>query len=139
MTMKTEKKPAGKRSKHETREMPKISDAEWVVMKVAWEKPPVTANQVVQALERKMHWKPKTIHTLLARLVQKGALDCDKSDRDYLFQPSVEARDCLRAASRSLLSRFFDGQVAPFLACFLRRKLSREEIEELRRILEAKQ
>ena len=138
--MKTEKKTSGRSAKAEARAMPRISDAEWVVMKVAWETPPVTANQVVQALEHKMHWKPKTIHTLLARLVQKGALDCDKSGREYLFQPSVEAKDCLCAASRSFLSRFFDGQVAPFLACFLEHeKLSREEIEELRRILEAKQ
>ncbi len=138
--MKTGKQPTERKAKPAARELPKISDAEWVVMKVAWEKPPVTANQVVQALEHKMHWKPKTIHTLLARLVQKGALDCDKSDREYLFQPSVEAKDCLCAASRSFLSRFFDGQVAPFLACFLEHeKLSRKEIEELRRILEAKQ
>ncbi|MBI4663710.1 MAG: BlaI/MecI/CopY family transcriptional regulator [Verrucomicrobia bacterium] len=120
--------------------MPKISDAEWVVMKALWEKAPLTTNQVVQALASKAPWKPKTIHTLLARLVEKGALVCDRTEREYSFRPSVEAKDCLRAATRSFLSRFFDGEVAPFLACFLKNeKLSSEEIEQLKRILEDNQ
>jgi BlaI family penicillinase repressor len=108
-------------------------------MRVAWEKSPVTANQVVETLERRKHWKPKTIHTLLSRLVRKGALDYEKQGREYHFRPLVDAAEYAHAASRSFLSRFFDGEVAPFLACLLEReKLSREEIEELRRILDGK-
>lgn len=120
--------------------LPQISDAELVVMKAVWDKAPVTANQVVEALERQRHWKPKTIHTLLRRLVHKGALDFDKKGREHHFRPLVDAADYTHAASRSFLSRFFDGEVAPFLARFLEReKLSRQEIEELRRILDGKQ
>jgi BlaI family transcriptional regulator, penicillinase repressor len=118
---------------------PSISDAEWVVMKVAWEKGTVTANQVVGALETKMSWKPKTIHTLLRRLVQKRALAYDKLGREFHYRALVEAERCTHYASRTFLDRFFGGQVAPFLACFLEReKLSREEIDELRRILDEK-
>lgn len=122
-----------------TRSLPQISDAELVVMKVVWEKAPVTANQVVSALENRQHWKPKTIHTLLSRLVQKGALAFDKKGREYHFRPRVESAEYAHAASRSFLSRFFDGEVAPFLACFLEReKLTRGEIAELKRILDGK-
>jgi BlaI family penicillinase repressor len=121
------------------RELPAISDAELVVMKVVWRNPPVTANQVVAALEDQTHWKPKTIQTLLSRLAQKGALAFTKKGREYLFRPLIEARDFGHAASRSFLSRVFDGEIAPFLACFLEReKLSPEEISELRRILDGK-
>src|SRR5690349_11275634 len=60
---------------------PNISDAEWVVMTVVWERKIATANQVVEALAAKMNWKPKTIHTLLRRLVQKKALAYDKKGR----------------------------------------------------------
>jgi len=122
------------------RALPQISDAELVVMKVVWEKAPITANQVVEALERQRRWKPKTVHTLLRRLVHKGALDFDKKGREHQFRPLVNSADYTHAASRSFLSRFFDGEVAPFLARFLEReKLSRPEIEELRRILDGKQ
>ncbi len=122
-----------------TRSLPRISDAELVVMKVVWERAPVTANQVVSALKNRQHWKPKTIHTLLSRLVQKGALAFDKKGREYHFRPLVEEAEHAHAASRSFLSRFFDGEVAPFLACFLEREnLTRGEIAELKRILDGK-
>src|SRR5437867_3685478 len=124
------------KTNHRARSLPRISEAELVVMKVVWERAPATANQVVDALENRRHWKPKTIHTLLSRLVRKRVLAFKKKGREYHFRPLVEAAEYAHAASRSFLSRFFDGQVAPFLACFLEReKLSKAEIEELRRIL----
>jgi len=108
-------------------------------MQVVWQRGVATANQVVDDLESKMAWKPKTIHTLLRRLNQKGALAYEKKGREYHFEPQVDPADCIEAASRSFLERFFGGRVAPFLACFLEREsLSRAELEELRRILKEK-
>jgi len=62
--------------------LPQISDAEWVVMKAVWERAPLTTNQVVEALDDRAHWKPKTIHTLLSRLVRKGALEFERKGRE---------------------------------------------------------
>lgn len=119
--------------------LPQISDAEWVVMKVIWDKAPVTTNQVVETLEDKASWKPKTIHTLLSRLVRKGAAAFERKGREYLFRPLVSAEECQHAASRSFLHRFFDGELAPFIARFVEReKLTAREIEELKRILDRK-
>ena len=131
--------PAENKASRRGRNLPRISEAELVVMKVVWEKAPVTANQVVNALENQRRWRPKTIHTLLSRLVRKRALAFDKKGREYHFRPLLEAAEYAHAVSRSFLSRFFDGQVAPFLACFLEReKLCKAEIEELRRIFNGK-
>ena len=56
-----------------------------------------------------------------------------------MFKPLVTEQECRLAASRSFLAKVFDGEVAPFLTCFLEReKLTRKEIEELKSILEAK-
>ena len=119
--------------------LPQISEAEWVVMKVVWDKAPVTANEVVESLKTKTSWKPKTIHTLLSRLVQKGAVAFEKRGREHLFKPLVDAQSCVRNASRSFLQRFFDGEVAPFLACLIEsEQLSRADLEELRGILNRK-
>jgi BlaI family transcriptional regulator, penicillinase repressor len=123
----------------QSRRTPQISDAEWTVMKVLWDRSPLASKDVIDALSGSTHWKPKTIHTLLARLVRKGALIARKEGREYQFKPAFKAEDCQRTESRSFLERVFDGDVAPFLACFVRdNKLSRAEIEELKCILEGK-
>lgn len=119
--------------------IPRISDAEWLVLKAVWSLGAATARQVVEKLAGETDWKPKTIHTLLTRLVQKGAVASAKSDREYLFTPLVSEQECRLAASRSFLSRVFDGEIAPFLSCFLERtRLSQKEIDELKKILEEK-
>jgi BlaI family penicillinase repressor len=109
-------------------------------MKVVWRLETATARQVVEALERDTDWKPKTIHTLLSRLGKKGAVTSEKTGREYVFKPAVTEQECRLAASRSFLDRVFDGKIAPFLANFLENeKLTRKEIEELRRLLEEKE
>jgi BlaI family penicillinase repressor len=116
--------------------LPSITDAEWNVMRIVWERGSATANEVVQALEGAMHWKPKTIHTLLRRLTDKGALDYEKSGREFVFRPLVAERDCQLAESRSFLDRVFGGGVAPMVAAFVEQeRLTPEEIAELKRIL----
>jgi BlaI family penicillinase repressor len=118
--------------------MPAISDAEWVVMRAVWERWPMTTGEVVGAVARGRGWKPKTVHTLLRRLVDKGALSYEKAGREYAYTPLVGERECQMAESRTFLSRVFGGAgVAPFLAAFVEReKLSTEEIDELKRILD---
>jgi BlaI family penicillinase repressor len=124
----------------ESKEAPRISDAEWTVMKVVWREQPATARQVVDALKDQAEWKPKTIHTLLSRLVQKGAVKCDKAGREHLFRSAATEQECRLAASCSFLDKVFDGEIAPFLACFVQReRLSRKEIDELKHILEGKE
>ena len=119
------------------RRIPQISEAELVVMRAVWKQSPATANQVVETLRHETHWKPKTVQTLLSRLTRKGALAHSRQGREYLFRPLVDAADYAHEASRSFLSRVFGGEIAPFLACFLKREeLSAEEIRELRRLLD---
>jgi BlaI family transcriptional regulator, penicillinase repressor len=122
--------------KESQRRLPRISDAEWTVMKVLWQLNSATAREVVEYLKDTTEWKPKTIHTLLTRLVQKRAVTSDKPAREYVFKPRVTEQECRLAASRSFLARVFDGEIAPFLACLLEReKLTRKEIEDLQNIL----
>ena len=117
--------------------VPSITAAEWMVMRVLWGKASLSTNEVVAALGSRTDWKPKTIHTLLARLVRKGALRAEKRGREYVYSPLARAEECEYEVSRSFLGRFFDGELAPFLARLVEReKLTRKEIEELKRILE---
>jgi BlaI family penicillinase repressor len=83
---------------------------------------------------------PKTVKTLLNRLVKKGALGFTKEGRAYLYEPLVAERDCVTAESTSFLERVFGGSLQPMLAHFVEsRKLSPAEIAELKRLIKQKE
>ena len=118
--------------------IPKISDAEWIVMKVLWDKSPLTANDIVEAIDEEQ-WTPTTIRTLISRLVRKGALGFEKSGRQYLYAPEVEQEACTHHERKSFMRRVYDGAAQPMLAHILEEEdLTPEELESLRRIVEAK-
>ncbi|AHF07836.1 BlaI/MecI/CopY family transcriptional regulator [Desulfitobacterium metallireducens] len=119
-------------------EKPNISDAEWEVMKICWSiNAPFTANEIVKSLGEHNEWKPNTIKTLIGRLVKKGALGHKEDGRNYLYYPLIAEEECIKAESKSFLTRVFGGALKPMLVTFLQEeKLSREEIEELKRILD---
>ena len=116
---------------------PKISEAEWEVMKVLWARAPRTGNEVVEALKKRTGWRPTTVKTLLARLMKKGAVAGEKRGREYAFVPAVAEAQCVRKEARSFLKRVYNGATMPMIAGFLHNeKLSREEISSLRRMLD---
>ena len=92
--------------------LPQISDSEWDVMKVIWEAGPLTAGQIVQRLEGQTDWHPRTIKTLLGRLVKKGAVAMEEDGSRYLYRAKVTREACRRYEARSFISRVFDGAVA---------------------------
>ncbi|KUO58152.1 MAG: transcriptional regulator [Gracilibacter sp. BRH_c7a] len=121
--------------------IPKISEAEWEVMRVFWSKPhPCTANEVYASLERTTDWKPNTVKTLITRLVKKEALGFKENRRVYYYYPLVSEDDCVRAETQSFVNRVFGGAAQPLLVTFLQEeKLSRSEIDALKQILEGKE
>ena len=110
---------------------PKISETEWELMKVVWSQAPCSAGQIIDALNAEdPSWHPKTVKTLLGRLVKKGALDFQKDGRAYLYRPLVKEKQCVDAASKSFLHRVFGGSLKPMLAHFVeQRKLSSTEVQ----------
>ena len=117
--------------------VPQISDAEWEVMKVLWERGDLSAGQVVDAVADANRWSPRTVKTLLNRLVKKGALAFEVAGRHYVYRAAVGRDACVRKETRSFLSRVFDGAVAPAVVHFLEQsRLSPQEIEQLRQMLD---
>ena len=122
------------------KKIPRISEAEWRVMRVLWDDAPATAREVIERLEPVTDWKPKTVKTLLNRLVAKKALGFKKEGREYHYSPLVKERECIEHESRSFLARVYGGALTPMLVSFLEKaELSQEEIADLKRILEDKE
>lgn len=119
--------------------LPKISDAEWQVMKILWANTEITANEIVEKLATTTEWKPKTIRALLSRLLNKKAISFKADGRTYLYYSLVTESECVQVESKSFVNRFFGGSVQLMIANFIEDdNLSDETLEELKRILERK-
>jgi len=119
-----------------TKEIPDISESEWEVMNVLWKKSPQTANDVISSLQEQTDWKPKTIRTLLDRLVHKNVIGVNKDQRVYTFFPLYSQDECQRAEAQSFIKRIYGGALKSMLVQFIQEdSLSEEEIRELRSIL----
>ena len=106
-------------------------------MRVLWDLEAATANEVVDALADSTTWSPKTVKTMLNRLVNKGALGFQREGRAYRYRPLADEEACVKAEGRSFLRRVYGGALKPMLATFLEdNDLSDEEIAELRAILD---
>ncbi len=118
---------------------PRISDAEWQVMDVLWSATqPLTANDVVESLP-KSGWSAPTIKTMLNRLVRKKAVRYRAAGKRYLYIAAVKRDVCVRTETRSLIDRLFGGAIGPTLVHFVEdAKLSKDEIEQLRQMLDRK-
>src|SRR5271154_5959903 len=115
---------------------PRISAAEWEVMKVVWKRSSCSAQQVVEDLASSSDWSSATVKTLLNRLLRKGVLEFKKNGKSYLYSPLWTEEQCRKLEAESFLDRVFDGALSPMLAHFVRsRRLSEKDMLELERIL----
>lgn len=114
-----------------------ISDAEWQIMHLIWDRQPVPAQDVIAALVPDTGWSPATIRTMLHRLVKKDILAFRQEGNRYLYRSRLRRADCMRSAVSSFVERVFDGEAAPMLTHFVQNvKLTSDEIAELKQILE---
>jgi len=117
--------------------LPKISDAEWQVMKVLWEKSPITSSEIVEKLKPVTKWSPTTIYTLITRLVNKKAVAIEEGSSPYICHPLVSREELRREESKSFLKKVYDGSLNLLLSNIVEDEmLTDKEIEELKQILD---
>ena len=116
--------------------LPQISEAEYEVMKVVWNYAPINTNEITEKLLKTTAWSPKTIQTLIKRLVTKGALAYEKQSRVFVYTPLVKEKEYIGQESSSFLKRFYDGDITAMLSEYIENdRLSDSEIEHLRSLL----
>ena len=119
--------------------LPQISEAEYQVMKIVWDHAPISTNQVTAYLTRTTRWSPKTIQTMLKRLVQKKALTYEKEGRVFIYTPLVGQEEYINQESHHFLQRYFNGSMTSMLASFLDAEtLTRQDLEELKNLISAR-
>lgn len=119
--------------------LPQISEAEFEVMKVIWKYAPISTNEVTEKLTQTTDWSPKTIQTMLKRLVTKKALTYEKQSRVFVYTPLVPETEYIRQESNSFLNKYYNGNIVSMLTSYLEYdKLSKTELDTLRHLLSDK-
>ena len=117
-------------------DLPQISEAEFEVMKIVWKHAPISTNEITDRLLQTTNWSPKTIQTLIKRLVTKGALSYETQSRVFVYTPLVKENEYVSQESNSFLKRFYNGDITAMLSAYIENdKLSETEINALRSLL----
>lgn len=117
---------------------PTLPNAELAVMELVWRKGRLTARQILEHLypdaSRPQHG---TVQRLLQRLAAKGFVIRDRSLGVNLYSPAISRESYASAQLESLADRLTQGSLVPMITRLVEdNKLSRAEIDKLRRILE---
>jgi len=112
-----------------------LTEAEWTIMKVVWEKGPCAAGTVQETLAKTKDWAYSTVKTTMDRMVEKGFLEIDKIRNLQLFRSRISEVDAKRGEFRKMLKRAFDGALTPMMQFLIEHEgLSKDEASQLRKL-----
>lgn len=98
-----------------------------------WAEEPITTAQLVKRCGEDFQWKRTTTYTVLKRLCERGIFQT----RDSVVTSLISREDFYALRTRKFVEETFDGSLPAFLAAFTaRQRLSREEVEEIRRMID---
>jgi len=110
-----------------------LTEAEWEIMKVVWEKQPCAAGTVQELLAKSRGWAYSTVKTTMDRMVEKGILKIEKIRNLQLFSSRINEIDAKRGEFRRMLKRAFDGALTPMMQFLIEHEgLSKDEAIQLR-------
>lgn len=115
----------------------KVTEAELEILKVVWQKNSTTSKEIVDELLGTTKWKAKTIQTLITRLLDKGSLNVDKSNKKaYIYSPNISEDEYKKVANESFINKLYNGSLNLMMSTFIKEnQLSKEDIKDLRNLL----
>ena len=114
-----------------------LTDMEWNVMELLWEKGQVTGREATEHMEAELGWSRSTTLTHLRRMEAKGAVGSRTVDGLKTFEPLVKREEAVLQETEDFLSRIYKGSVSLMVSQLTQKQaLPQDEIDELYAILE---
>lgn len=111
----------------------KLAEAEEKFADIIWANEPIPSPELVRICEKEMNWKKSTTYTVLKKLCQKGIFQ----NENALVSAKLSREEFYGMQSRKYVEDVFAGSLPRFLTAFCGgRKLSRKEIEEMKKFIE---
>ena len=114
--------------------MSEIFDAEIKLMDIVWENEPVSAKEVSVIAAGNIGWNKNTTYTVIKRLIEKGFIS--RGEPGFICTSLIKREDTQRAHTSALIEKLFKGSKKSFFAAFADEKLEKDEIEELKKLIE---
>lgn len=113
--------------------MEKIFESEYRFLTILWEHEPITSPELVKLCHEELGWKKSTTYTVIKKLKEKGVVRSEKT----IVESIVKKEEADRQAGDELLEKTCRGNIPAFFAAFLKdRKLTREEADRIKRLIE---
>ena len=115
----------------------RLPDSELEVMQAVWEyEPPVTRAQIEEFLQPHYPIAQTTLLTLLTRLEQKQYIRVDKEARVRTYTPLVSRQEYLARQGNRFFHKLCGGSISAFANALCDSGLTKEELAQLRQLLE---
>lgn len=113
----------------------KIFDSEIKIMELVWAHEPISAKEVSLLAADQIGWNKNTTYTVIKKLEAKGYIK--RSDPGFICTALVSREDICKSETQGLINRLFGGSKKALFSSLLEdESLTKEEIEELRRLIE---
>lgn len=114
----------------------KLFDSELKVMDILWKEGIVPAKYVADRLTQELGWNKNTTYTLIKRCIKKGAIE--RTEPNFMCHALIAKEDVQETETNELINKIYDGSVDKLFASLLgRKKLSTEQIEKLKQIVDS--
>lgn len=114
-------------------EKKKLFDGEYRFMELVWKNEPVRSMELARLCLDQLGWKKSTCFTVLKKLSQRGFV----RNENAVVTAMVKRDEVQRQESKAVVDKSFGGSLPAFVTAFLSdRKLTKEEAEELRTMIE---
>ena len=119
------------------KKLPRPTDGELAILRVLWRRGPSTVREVMQELSRVEETGYTTVLKLMQIMTDKGLVLREESARTHVYEPAASEEGTQWQLISDLLERAFSGSSKNLVVCALSaRKASREELAEIRRLLD---
>jgi len=119
------------------KDVQKPTASELEILRVRWERGPSTVREVHEKLNEKKPTGYTTVLKMLQIMTEKNLVERDETNRAHIYRAGLPAENTKRQLAGDVLQRVFEGSASQLMMHALAgRKASRNEVEELRRLLD---
>ncbi len=116
-----------------------LSEAEWQIIRVIWEKEPCAAPTVVEELKHTKDWTYSTVKTMMDRMVKKRFLSTEKVRNLILYKSEISPQQAKSKEIGKVVNRAFDGALTPMMQFLIdNEKLDKKDLDELEKLIKEK-